>query len=85
MNIIQKHPVDKLGYNFVDKKFIPAGKDEYYLRNEQNKNGITYRKLNAQEIEILVRNRNTSDDWNNILVSSFLMRNWLRTVSFLDW
>jgi hypothetical protein len=70
MNIIQKHPVNNLGYNFIDKKFIPKGKDEYHLRNTQNGNGINYRKLNAQEIEILVRNRNTSDDWNNILVSS---------------
>ena len=70
MNIIQKHPVNNLGYGFIDKKFIPKGKDEYHLRNIQNHNGISYRKLNAQEIEILVRNRNTSDDWNNILVSS---------------
>jgi len=70
MNIIKKHPVSKLGYNFVEEKYIPKGKDEYYLRNSQSNNNITYRKLTAQEIEILVRNRNTSDDWNNILVSS---------------
>ncbi|MBS1509988.1 MAG: DUF4954 family protein [Bacteroidetes bacterium] len=70
MNIIKKHPVSNLGYNFVEHQYIPKGKDEYHLRNQQNHNGITYRKLNAQEIEILVRNRNTSDDWNNILVSS---------------
>ena len=69
MNIIQKHPVNNLGYNFVDKKFIPKGKDEYHLRNLQNRNGIEYRKLTAQEIEVLVRNRNTSDDWNMIFVS----------------
>jgi hypothetical protein len=70
MNIIKKHPVNKLGYNFVEEKYIPKGKDEYYLRNGQNNNSVVYRKLTAQEIEILVRNRNTSDDWNNILVSS---------------
>ena len=70
MNIIQRHAVDSLGYNFIDKKYIPKGKDEYYLRNTQNRNGILYRKLNAGEIQVLVRNRNTSDDWNNILVSS---------------
>jgi len=70
MNIIQKHPVNNLGYNFIEKKYLPKGKDEYYLRDQQNNNGIAYRKLSAQEIEILVRNRNTSDDWNNILVSS---------------
>jgi Domain of unknown function (DUF4954) len=70
MNIIQKHSVNNLGYNFVDKEFIPKGKDEYHLRNKQNRNGIVYRKLTALEIEVLVRNRNTSDDWNNIFVSS---------------
>ncbi len=70
MNIIKKHPVNNLGYNFVDAEYIPKGKDEYHLRNLQNRSGIVYRKLSALEIEVLVRNRNTSDDWNNILVSS---------------
>ncbi len=69
MNIIQKHPVNNLGYNFVDKKYIPKGKDEYHLRILQNRNPIEYRKLTAAEIEALVRNRNTSDDWNKIFVS----------------
>jgi hypothetical protein len=69
MNIIQKHPVNNLGYNFVDKKYIPKGKDEYHLRNLQNRNGLVHRKLTAPEIEALVRNRNTSDDWNKIFVS----------------
>ncbi len=69
MNIINKHPVDQLGYNFIDTAYLPAGKDEYYLRNQQNKSGISYRRLTALEIEVLVRNRNTSDNWNHILVS----------------
>ncbi len=69
MNIIRKSPVSALGYNFIAPKFLPKGKDEYYLRNQQNKNGINYRKLTAYEIEVLVRNRNTSDDWNQLLVS----------------
>ncbi len=69
MNIIHKHSVDTLGYNFVEPRFIPEGKDEYHLRNVQNRNGIEYRKLSAHEIEVLVRNRNTSDDWNKLLVS----------------
>jgi hypothetical protein len=70
MNIIQKHPVNSLGYNFIAPQFIPKGKDEYHLRNKQNTSGIKYRKLTALEIEVLVRNRNASDDWNNILVAS---------------
>ena len=69
MNIIQKHPVNNLGYNFVDKKYIPRGKDEYHLRYLQNRSGIEYRKLTKQEIEVLVRNRNTSDNWNKLFVS----------------
>ena len=70
MNIISKHPVNNLGYNFVEEKYIPKGKDEYYLRYLQNPHCSGYRKLTAHEIEVLVRNRNTSDDLNKILVSS---------------
>ncbi len=82
MNIIQKHPVNNLGYNFVDPKYIPKGKNEYHLRNKQNRNGISYRKLSALEIEVLVRNRNTSDDWNNILVSSFFNAELVKNCKF---
>lgn len=70
MNKIKKSPVQSLGYNFIPAEFLPKGKDEYYLRNAQNVNGIEYRQLSAYEIEVLVRNRNTSDNWNNILVSN---------------
>src|SRR5687767_9593262 len=70
MNIIIKHPVNELGYDFIDERYIPPGKDEYYLRYLQNPNGDDYRKLSAWEIEVLVRNRNTSDDWNMIFVSA---------------
>src|SRR5882724_12744217 len=70
MNVIHKSPIASLGYHFIAKEYLPAGKDEYYLRNRQNKNTLDYRKLTAYEIEVLVRNRNTSDDWNKILVSN---------------
>ena len=69
MNIITKHPVNNLGYNFVDQKYLPADEDEYYLRNKQNKNSSNYRKLSSREKEILIRSDNSSDDWNQILVS----------------
>ncbi len=68
-NIIVKTPLGALGYNFIKEQFIPKGKNEFYLRDMQIKNGITYRMLSAYEIEMLVRNGNTSDNWNNILVS----------------
>jgi hypothetical protein len=69
MNIITKHPIHNLGYNFIEPKYIPKGEDEYYLRNQQNNNGILYRRLSGSEIEILIRNGNTSDDWAKIFVS----------------
>lgn len=69
MNQIKKNPVTSLGYNFIPKEMLGKGQDEYFLRNRQNNNGIKYRGLTAYEIEVLVRNRNTSDNWNNILVS----------------
>ncbi|MBS1755164.1 MAG: DUF4954 family protein [Ferruginibacter sp.] len=82
MNIIKKHPVNNLGYNFIDKKFIPAGKDEYHLRYKHNKTGIEYRKLSAHDIEALIKNRNTSDDWNKILVSENFNAELVRNCKF---
>ncbi|HRP55839.1 DUF4954 family protein [Agriterribacter sp.] len=69
MNQINKKAIDSLGYNFIAPEYLPEGKDEYHLRNIQNRNGIQYRGLTAWEIEVLVRNRNASDNWNKILVS----------------
>ncbi|MBS1654770.1 MAG: DUF4954 family protein, partial [Bacteroidetes bacterium] len=69
MNIIKKSPMGSLGYNFIKQEYIPKGKNEYYLRNIQNRSGIEYRQLSAYETEILVRNNNNAEDWNKILVS----------------
>ena len=82
MNIIKKHPVNNLGYNFVDEKYIPKGKDEYHLRNLHNKNGIDYRKLTALDIETLIRNRNTSDDWDKIFVAKQFNPELVRNCKF---
>lgn len=70
INEIRKKSIASLGYGFVASQYLPKGKDEYYLRNIQNKNGINYRQLSAYEIEVLVRNRNTCENWNKLLVSN---------------
>ncbi len=82
MNIIQTHPVAALGYHFIDKKYIPEGKDEYYLRNEQNDSGIQYFPLSTAQIDTLVHNRNTSDNWNNILVAQNFNANLVKNCKF---
>lgn len=63
-------PIGSLGKDFIPKKYLPAGKDEYYLRNEQSaKAADGWRNLHADEIETLVKNANACDNWDNILVT----------------
>lgn len=69
MNIIKKHAVKDLGYHFIEPAYIPKGKDEYYLRYQQNRTHTTFKALTSAQVDTLVQNRNTSDNWNNILVS----------------
>lgn len=81
MNDIQKSPVSDLGYNFIPDAFLPKGKDEYYLRNQQNSN-TNYRPLTTNEIDQLLQNRNTSDDWSKVLVSGVFDTNLVKNCQF---
>ena len=67
MNIIKKHPIGDIGYNFIEKKYLPKGKNEYHLRENQNKNS-DYKELTSAQIDILRNNNNQSDNWKNVLV-----------------
>lgn len=82
MNIISKNQLSSLGYNFIQKEWLPKGKNEYHLRNLQNRSGIHYRQLNAHEIEVLVRNQNSSDNWNQLLVSDAFNPDLVRNCKF---
>lgn len=82
MNIINKQPISSLGFDFIDKAFIPKGKDEYYLRNKQHRTSTKYRKLTAKEIQILVKNDNSADDWNNIEIADEFDARLVKRCSF---
>src|SRR6185369_13661038 len=82
MNDIQKGQIGTLGYDFIPQQYIPKGKDEYYLRRIQNRNGIHYRNLTAHEIKILIRNLNVSDDWKNVQVSDAFDPELVRNCKF---
>ena len=69
MNVITRHPIKELGYGFVEPRYLPDGKDEYYLRERQRRTGRIYRSLSAHEIEVLVKNDNTADDWGDLQVT----------------
>ncbi len=61
-------PESELGHGFVPPRFLPPGKDEYYLRDET----VTERKwraLTGDERDALIANGNSADDWNNVRVS----------------
>ena len=82
MNQIRKSPIQSIGYGFIPDQFLPKGKDEYHLRNRQNGTTTEHRRLKAFEIEALVRNNNTSDDWNRILVSESFNPDLVRNCKF---
>ena len=81
MNIIQTHPVKELGYNFMAAQYIPDGEDEYHIRNIQN-DGKVYRPLTTAELDTLIHNRNTSDNWNNILVAENFNASLIKNCKF---
>lgn len=59
-----------IGSKFIPEQYIPNGKDEFHIRNTQ----VTppesgWRNLRSDEVEQLVKNGNTTDNWDNILVT----------------
>jgi NDP-sugar pyrophosphorylase family protein len=68
-NVVILQP-ERIGKNFIPAGYIPEGQDEYYIRNTQvchPRSG--WRQLRSDEVEQLVKNNNTSDSWDNILVT----------------
>ena len=71
MNQVVILPPENIGKNFIPKKYLPNGKDEFYLRNEQSSwEKSKWRNLRSEEVERLVKNDNTSDNWDEILVTN---------------
>ncbi len=61
---------EEMGKNFISGEFIPEGKDEYYIRNMQKTPPVSgWRNLSAEEIERLIKNDNTANSWDEILVT----------------
>lgn len=70
MDTVSILPANSLGRNFIPKEFLSNGKDEYYYRNIQTSwPKIGWRHLRSDELERLVKNNNTSDNWDEILVT----------------
>ena len=74
---------ENISKNFIPLEYLPKGKDEYYLRNKQTitpKSG--WRHLRSDEIERLVRNDNTADNWDELLVTDEFDTNQIKNSRF---
>jgi hypothetical protein len=64
-------PPESIGRNFLPAEYLPKGKDEYYLRDRQSKPPEGgWRHLRSEEVERLVKNANTAENWDEILVTN---------------
>ena len=82
MNIFHKRPITEIGYNFIESQYLPKGKNEYHLRDTQNKNRGKFRRLTPEEKTTLINNNNTSDNWENILVSEYFNPKLVKNSNF---
>ena len=63
-------PPEKLINGWIDPKYLPEGKDKYYIRNKQvRKPHGGWRHLTSDEIERLVKNDNAAASWDTIWVT----------------
>ena len=69
MAFLNRGATSKLGYDFVVPKYLPPGKDEYWIRNTQATSDKNWRGLESRELEILIANNNSCSNWDDLLVS----------------
>lgn len=63
-------PPENIGRDFIPLEYLPSNEDEYYQRNKQTTPPESgWRHLRADEIERLVKNDNTADNWDELLVT----------------
>lgn len=74
---------EKIGRHFIPAEFLPTGKDEFYQRNKQvvpPKSG--WRNLKSGEIELLVKNDNTCENWDDLMVTDEFDPTLIKNTSF---
>ncbi len=63
-------PPTALSDGWIENKYLPEGKDKYYIRNRQVKEPAGgWRHLRSDEIEQLVKNNNTASSWDTVWVT----------------
>ncbi|OHD11220.1 MAG: hypothetical protein A2Y34_11865 [Spirochaetes bacterium GWC1_27_15] len=80
MRDIKIKSINDISKNFIPKEYLIEDNDDYF-RQKQNPLD-NYRKLQAKEIEILVKNNNFSEDWNAIFVTDNFNPNLVKNCDF---
>ena len=71
MDTVNLLPGGAMGRRFIPEEYLPEGEDEYYLRDRQLDRPVeAFRHLRAHEIELLVKNGNVADNWDDVLVTN---------------
>jgi hypothetical protein len=68
MSDISMNPLRDISKSFVPEPYRQKGEDAYQCANPVEDPGA-YRLLQADEIEVLVKNANNAENWNEILVT----------------
>ncbi len=70
MDRVVMKPAGSIGRQFVPAEYLHPGHDEYTLRNQQNPQPLpAWRQLRADELELLVKNGNNAENWDELLVT----------------
>ena len=74
---------ESIGRHFVPAEYVRPGQDEYTLRNLQNPQPLpSWRHLYAKEIELLVKNGNRAENWDDFFVTDEFDPAQIRNSSF---
>jgi hypothetical protein len=74
---------ESMGRNFIPQEYLSPGQDEYHLRNLQVTRPKTgWRHLRSDEVEQLVKNGNTTNNWDEILVTDPFEANQIKNSRF---
>ena len=83
MDSVMIVPPENIGKNWIPQEYLPNDRDEYYIRNSQTEiSGEGWRHLRSEEVERLVKNDNTADNWDEIFVKDQFDTNQIKNTRF---
>lgn len=81
MSTIKIGPLENISKDFVPKHLQYSEKDPYYFRNLQT-DRTKFRALSTKDIEILVKNNNSAENWDKVLVSTYFDPSLVKNCDF---